>query len=61
MRITIIQTSVVIDIPEETAQPAPKPIHPLMLLAKALKVAEAEHDSTQKPPTQERFHGTFLT
>ena len=62
MRITIVQTSIVIDIPEEVAQPAPKPPHPFTLLERLLRRAtEAEHDSTPKPPTQERFNGTFLT
>jgi hypothetical protein len=63
MRITITQTSIVIDIPEETTpQPVWKPVHPLTLLEKALKVAEAERESTPRTPTpRERFNGTFLT
>ncbi|MCL2117955.1 MAG: hypothetical protein FWH27_05960 [Planctomycetaceae bacterium] len=62
MRIVITQTTIVIDFPEETAQPARKPVHPLTLLEKVLRAAEAERESTPKTPTfQERFHGTFLT
>jgi len=66
MRIVFVQTSIVIDIPEETAQggagaatPAPKPIHPLTLLERVLKAAEAE----RKPKiSKEPFHyGTFLS
>jgi hypothetical protein len=60
MRITITQTIIVIDIPEETPQPARKPVHPLTLLEKMLKAAEAERESTPAP-TKERFYGTFLT
>jgi len=62
MRITITQTSIVIDIPEETTpQPAWKPVHPLTLLEKLRKVAEAERESTPRTSTLERLHGTLLT
>ena len=64
MRITITQTSIVIDIPEETTpQPAWKPVHPLTLLERLRKVAEAERESLPKTPTllERLHHGTLLT
>ena len=61
MRITIVQTSIVIDLPEEVAQPAPKPIQPLTLLEKVLKAAEAEREATSKRKTEGLHHGKFLT
>jgi len=60
MRFVIVQTTIVIDdTPDEAAQPARKPEHPLTLLAKLCKAAEAEREPTPKP--QERLYGTFLT
>ena len=62
MRITIVQTSIVIDIPEEAAQPAPKPPNPFTLFERLLrKAAEAEHDSTPRLTKETFQHGTFLT
>jgi hypothetical protein len=63
MRIIITQTTIVIDIPEETPQPARKPVHPLTLLEKMLRAAEPEREPTTKTATSlERFqHGNFLT
>ena len=61
MRIVIVQTTIVIDIPEENKQPAPKPVHPLTLLEKVLKATEAEHESTPGYEPQEKYYGTFLT
>jgi len=55
------QTTIVIDFPEETAQPARKPKHPFTLLEKLLlKAANVERDPTPRT-TEERFHGNFLT
>ena len=69
MRIVFVQTSIVIDIPEETAQgatsattPAPKSIHPLTLLERVLKAAEMERTPTTKTTKEPfNFYGTFLT
>jgi len=62
MRIVFTQTTIIIDLPEETAQPARKPVHPLMLLEKLRKSAETEREPASKTPTPlERIHGQFLT
>ena len=60
MRIVITQTTIVIDLPEETMQPAPKPKHPLTLLEKLRKAAEPERDPAPRI-TKEGSHGQFLT
>ena len=59
MRIVIVQTTIVIDIPDEAEQPAPKPVHPLSLLEMLRKEIVQERDTTHKP--KDTFYGHFLT
>jgi len=62
MRIVIVQTSIVIDLPdEETTPPPSKPIQPLSLLERVLKAAETEREATSKRKTEGFHHGKFLT
>ena len=59
MRIVIVQTTIVIDLPDEAERPAPKPVHPLTLLELLSREVEQERDTTHKP--KDTFYGNFLT
>ena len=62
MRIVITQTTVVIDIPETTEQPAHKPVNPLTLLEKLRKEAETGRDTTLwSTPLEATIYGTILS
>jgi hypothetical protein len=62
MRIVIVQTSIVIDLPDEETTPQPsKPIQPLTLLEKVLKAAETEREAIPTRKTEGFYHGKFLT
>jgi hypothetical protein len=60
MRITIIQTIIVIDFPDTAPQPAPKPTKPLTLIEKLRKEAESGRDPKLWTP-KDNFYGTFFT
>ena len=60
MRIVIVQTTIVIDLPDEAEHPAPKPVHPLSLLELLQREVEQERETPTKPP-KDTFYGTFLT
>jgi len=59
MRIVVVQTTIVIDIPDATPQPAPKQPDPLMLLEKLRKEAESGRDPNLWT-SEETFYGTFF-
>jgi len=59
MRI-VVQTTIVIDLPDEEKHPAPKPVHPLTLLEMLSREVEQERETPTKPP-KDTFYGTFLT
>ena len=62
MRFVIVQTSIVIDLPDEETTPQPsKSIQPLTLLEKVLKATETERESTPKRRPEGFHHGKFLT
>jgi len=61
MRIIIVQTIIVIDIPDATEQPAPKPGGPLTLLEKLRKEVEAGRDQKLRIPKEPFLYGTFFS